>query len=244
MKKEEQNNKELIIGIDDAGRGPVLGPMVLGGCLMYKERESELKKAGIKDSKLLTPAKREELVETLKDMILDSHFVILTPVEIDTGLGMGVNLNEVEAIASATIVNKLCEKLTNEQKKNLTIIIDCPSTNPPAWLITVDKYIKPENKKIRIKAEHKADFNYPSVSAASIIAKTTRDAEIEKHKKEVGFDFGSGYPADPYTKAALEEHSEVLLKHHLIRESWATWKNFEEKSNPNNKKAKQSKLFE
>ncbi len=114
---EKTNNKELIIGIDDAGRGPVIGPMVLAGCLIYKEVEEELRRAGIKDSKLLTAKKREELAEIIKEMVIDSHFIILSPAEIDTGMGFGVNLNEVEAIAAAGIVNKLAEKLNEAQKK-------------------------------------------------------------------------------------------------------------------------------
>jgi len=240
MKEEGKNNKELILGIDDAGRGPVIGPMVLAGCLIPKEIEEEFRRAGIKDSKLLTAQKREELVKVIKETSIDQHHVILTPTDIDTGMGKGVNLNEVEAMASAAIINHIVSKLTESQKKDMVIVIDCPSTNPNAWLITVMKYVKQENKDVRIRAEHKADFHYPSVSAASIIAKTTRDAEIEKLKKEVGFDFGSGYPSDPFTKKALMEHGDELLKKRIIRESWATWQEIVNKKN--NKNIKQTTL--
>ncbi len=129
------------------------------------------------------------------------------------------------------------------KKKDLIVIIDCPSNNPNSWLIILNKYIRPENKKIRIRAEHKADFHYPSVSAASIIAKTTRDSEIEKIKKEIKIDFGSGYPADPCTKQALEKHGQILKKNRLIRETWATWQTIEEKNSPKSKSSKQTKLF-
>lgn len=243
MEKEGRNNKPLIIGIDDAGRGPVIGPMCLAGVLIPREIEEEFRRAGIKDSKLLTAKKREELAEIIKQTAIDYHFEILTPAEIDTGMGTGVNLNEVEAMAAAAIINNLAGKLNEEQKKNLVIVLDCPSNNPNAWLITLGKYIKSENKKINMRAEHKADFHYPSVSAASIIAKTTRDSEIEKIKKELGIDFGSGYPADPFTKKALAEHKEILLKHRMIRESWATYQNLEKKSEES-KKGRQTKLFE
>ncbi len=241
MEAEKSNNKELIMGIDDAGRGPVLGPMCLAGVLIYKELEEEFRRAGIKDSKLLTPKKRGELVEIIRQTAIAYHIQLLTPAEIDTGMGIGANLNEVEAMAAANIINHLCKKITEEQKKNLVIVIDCPSNNPNAWLITLMKYIKEENKKIRIRAEHKADFHYPSVSAASILAKTIRDAEIEKLKKELGFDFGSGYPADPLTKTALEKHKDVLKKHRLIRETWSTFQNLEKKAEQR-KKGRQAKL--
>jgi len=244
-KEEKNNNKPLIIGIDDAGRGPVIGPMCLAGVLIPREIEEEFRRAGIKDSKLLTPKKREELVEIIKQTALDFYHVLLSPADIDTGMGIGVNLNEVEAMAAANIINNLAGKLNEEQKKNLVIIIDCPSTNPNAWINILMKYVKKENQHIRLRAEHKADFHYPSVSAASIIAKTTRDSEIEKLKKEVGFDFGSGYPADPATKEALEKHAVELKKHRLIRESWQTWKNISGENNKEAKKGgKQTKLFE
>jgi len=241
----EKNNKALILGIDDAGRGPVIGPMCLAGVLIPKEIEEEFRRAGIKDSKLLTPQKREELVQVIKQTALDFHYQLLSPSDIDTGMGVGVNLNEVEAMAAASIINKITEKLSEEQKKDMVVVIDCPSTNPNAWVITLMKYVIKENKHIHIRAEHKADFHYPSVSAASIIAKTTRDSEIEKLKKEVGFDFGSGYPADPVTKQALEKYRDILQKKRLIRESWQTWKNLEgnKTKEEDNKKSKQTKLF-
>src|SRR5574343_587154 len=109
MKEEEKNGKELIIGIDDAGRGPVIGPMCLAGVLIHKEIEEELRRAGIRDSKLLTAKKRDELVSIIKEMIISFHTELLSPEDIDTGMGIGVNLNEVEAMAAAKIINKLCE---------------------------------------------------------------------------------------------------------------------------------------
>jgi len=241
---EEKNNKELILGIDDAGRGPVIGPMCLAGVLIYKELEEEFRRAGIKDSKLLTPKKREELAKIIKETCINFNFQLLSPVEIDTGLGMGVNLNEVEAIACAAIINNLASNLKEEQKKNLVIVIDCPSNNPKAWMNTLMNYVKEENKKIKMRAEHKADFHYPSVSAASIIAKTTRDAEIEKLKEKYG-DFGSGYPSDPLTKKFLEENLEKLQKEKIFRESWQTFQTARDKKfGKEIKKSKQARLFE
>ncbi len=235
-----QHEKELLIGVDDAGRGPVLGPMCLAGVLIEKSKEEELKTAGAKDSKLLSPAQRERIVEDLKKMVRDYKFRLISPVEIDTGMGEGLNLNLVEALASASIINELTERLSTAQKQNLKIILDCPSINTSGWKNQLMGYIKDKKLESKIICEHKADFNYPVVSAASIIAKTTRDAEIEKLKIEVGFDFGSGYPSDPYTKKALIEHGDELLKKHIIRESWATWQAIAGKKN--NKNIKQTTL--
>ena len=84
----EKDNDYLIIGIDDAGRGCLIGNMVLAGCLMTPKIESELKKLGAKDSKLLTPKNREGLAKIIKEKVIDFHVFMATPVEIDTGMGI------------------------------------------------------------------------------------------------------------------------------------------------------------
>ena len=239
---EEKNNKDLLLGIDDAGRGPVIGPMCLAGCLMTPEVELELKKTGAKDSKLLTAKQRESLVGIIKQKALAWHTHLLSPAEIDTGMGEGLNLNQVEALAAATIINELTKNLSSEEKKKLTIIIDCPSNNKLSWLNQLSPYLK--EKKFHIRCEHKADRDFAVVSAASIIAKTTRDSEIEKLKKEVGFDFGSGYPADPITKEALRDkkYKDILKSKRIIRETWSTWIELE-RASEENKRGKQKTLF-
>jgi ribonuclease HII len=236
MKEQEENSNELLLGIDDAGRGPVLGPMVLAGCVMTRKIEEELKKAGIKDSKMLTPKQREHLAEEIKKKVISYHAKIITPIEIDSGFGEGLNLNQVEALAAASIINELIKNFTEKEKKEISIILDCPSNNKLGWLNQLTPYIKEKNLKIR--CEHKADRDYPVVSAASIIAKTTRDAEIEKLKKKFSIDFGSGYPSDPMTKSFLKDNATNIKYKGLFRESWATWKEVALKN-----KDKQEKLF-
>jgi ribonuclease HII len=236
------NESQIIIGIDDAGRGPVLGPMCLAGVMMRKENEKAFAQQGIKDSKLLTPAKRESLIEYIKKNSLALHFQLITPVEIDTGFGMGLNLNQVEALAAANIINELTTKLSSEQKTTLKIILDCPSINTAGWKNQLMGYVKEKSLEKNIVCEHKADFHYPVVSAASIIAKTTRDAEIEKIKKMIGIDFGSGYPSDPYTVQFLKEHANDFKKERIFRESWSTWQNAA-KDYLDKESSKQKKLF-
>jgi ribonuclease HII len=232
------NKKEWIIGIDDAGRGPVLGSMCLAGVLIESDIEEYLKKSGVQDSKLLTPTSREKLAPIIKDKVLDFKFKLITPIEIDTGMGIGLNLNEVEALASASIINDLTMNLKENEKNNLRIILDCPSINISGWKSQLMSYITDKTLENRIFCEHKADLNHVVVSAASIIAKTTRDAEIQKLKKEIGIDFGSGYPSDPTTKDFLEKNANNPKFKGLFRESWATWKNAVNKT-----KEKQGKLF-
>ena len=74
---------------------------------------------------------------------------------------------------------------------------------------------------MKLVLEHKADLNYPVVSAASILAKVTRDAEIEKIKKEIGVDFGSGYMSDPRTSEFLKKNYKKYPE--IFRKSWAPY---------------------
>jgi ribonuclease HII len=208
---------ELILGIDDAGRGPVIGPMILAGVLINKEDEPILREFGAKDSKQLTPQKREEIAAKIKEKFR-FHYESTSAEEIDSRIRMGTNLNKIEAIKAAKIINELLKEV-NEITK---VIIDCPSPNTEAWKLDVLRYI--EKKNIAdLHCEHKADVNHITCSAASIIAKTTRDFQIELIKKEVGIDFGSGYCTDPLTKKFLDEHFLEFKNKGLFRHSWDTF---------------------
>src|SRR3989339_176609 len=114
---------ELILGIDDAGRGPVIGPMIMAGCLMDKDTESKLKKLGIKDSKQLTQKRREILSEKIKEEIETFEIVLSKPIEIDYHLNTeGTNLNNLEANMVAEIINRI-----NKGYTKIRVVIDCPS---------------------------------------------------------------------------------------------------------------------
>jgi len=209
-----------LIGIDDAGRGPVIGPMVLAGIIINESEQSTIKDLGAKDSKLLTPKKRKEIKETLEKSY-KFHIEISTPKEIDDSS----NLNYLEAIKTAKIINKLSFGL----KEPVTTIIDCPSTNIKSWTLDVQKLLdKPEI--INLQCEHKADLNHPVVSAASILAKEKREDELAILKKELGTDFGSGYPADPKTIEFIKENFQNEKYKHIIRFSWKTVKKLFDKN--------------
>lgn len=102
------------------------------------------------------------------------------------------------------------------------VTIDCPSTNINAYVNYLKTFLKYEPK---IKAEHKADYKYCEVSASSIIAKVTRDKEIEKLKKQYNIDFGSGYPSDPITQEFLKKN---YNKYNFFRKTWITYRNVSE----------------
>jgi len=211
---------EYLIGIDDAGRGPVIGPMVLAGIIIEKDKEAEVKELGAKDSKLLAPAKRRHLGRQIKAMYR-YHVEQSSPKEIDDC----DNLNNLEAVKAAMIINKLAEGIMGE----IEAILDCPSVNTAEWAAYVKKLVI--NQKIKIRAEHKADFNYPVVSAASIIAKETREEEISDLRKKLDAKFGSGYPSDPQTIEFIKINYKNPKFESIIRHSWDTVKKLHEKAN-------------
>jgi len=203
-----------VAGIEEAGRGPVMGPMVMCGVLVEEKDEEKLRTLGAKDSKLLTPKTREILFDQIINMVKHYEVIIISPQEIDDALrDPKLNLNKLEAITSAKIINML-----NPDK----VLVDCPSNNTQAYSDELKEYI--DNKDMEVVSEHKADVKYPVVSAASIIAKVTRDREIEELKKKIGIDFGSGYPADEKTQLFLKKNWNKFPE--LFRQTWASYKRY------------------
>lgn len=212
----------LILGIDDAGRGPLIGPMALAGCLITKDTEKEFKKLGVRDSKLVTPREREYLAKKIKQKGISFHVTLTHPYEIDSSIKTGTNLNKIEAIKAAEIINEL----VHDRQEKIRIVIDCPSPNKESWRRTVLRKIQ-RQENLLIACEHKADRDHIAVGAASILAKSAREQEVQKIKKQIGKDFGSGYPNDPKTKKFLKEYAKEHKKDGIFRETWATWKNHE-----------------
>ncbi len=204
---------KVIAGIEEAGRGPVIGPMVMVGLTIAEEDEHKLKDIGAKDSKLLSPLQREDLYDSIMQIVKKHKIVILSPQDVDNAvLSRTSNLNHLESDTTIKILNELSPDKA---------LIDCPSNNTTAYAGRIRASLK--KKTMELVVEHKADVHYPIVSAASIIAKVTRDAEIEKIKKEIKINFGSGYPSDPLTQRFLREQYNNPQFSHLFRKSWASY---------------------
>ncbi|MEM5828666.1 MAG: ribonuclease HII [Candidatus Aenigmatarchaeota archaeon] len=203
--------EKTVLGIDEAGRGSVIGPLVICGVLIEESKIELLKEA--KDSKLLSPKRREKLEKKIKEVVKDFAVIKISSEEIDK-LRSEKNLNNIEIENMQKIIN-----LFNPD----VVIIDSPEKNVKKFERKIREKIK--NNKIKIICENYADRKYKVVSAASIIAKVERDREIEKIKKEYKIDFGSGYPSDERTIKFLEniiKNEKELPK--FIRKSWLTVK--------------------
>ncbi len=179
----------MICGVDEAGKGAVIGPMVIAavGC----ESEGELRGAGIRDSKKLTRTQREHLCDLIAGQF-STAVIIVTPEEIDLALNTR-SLNICVAHAHAEAINLLGAEET---------IADACDVNAARYAERVRRLL---NHPCHITAEHRADESHVIVSAASIVAKVTRDRIIDDLKREYG-DIGSGYPSDPTTIVFLKEY--------------------------------------
>ncbi|MFG1460647.1 MAG: ribonuclease HII [Thermoplasmataceae archaeon] len=196
---------QIQCGLDEAGRGPVIGPMVVA---IVCCDPLQIKEIGVRDSKKLTPERRSYLF----DRIMETSICV-----------------EIETIPSTVINGEMQYRTLNEIEYDrfLSLIRKC---GKDAYVDAFD--VDPERLSRRLStdsgfkiiAEHGADDRYPSVSAASIIAKVTRDREIG-NLHEIYGDFGSGYPSDPATVKFLKQSLQNGINiEDIVRKEWKTWK--------------------
>lgn len=195
-----------LIGIDEAGRGSVIGPLVVCGVAIEEERLRYLERLKLKDSKKISPKKRIVLSRKIKK-IAECHPVHISASDIDLLRSKEVNLNEIEKIAM--------RKIIGDSNPDVSYI-DCIDVDPQRFKKEIEGY----QDNLVVVAEHRADDNYVIVSAASIVAKVERDSALQKIRKEFK-DVGSGYPSDPKTISFLKNTDYDDLPD-FVRRSWST----------------------
>ena len=202
------------LGLDEAGRGPVLGPMVVAGIVIPEKKEKIIERMGVKDSKRVTPKRRAVLYRKLTKMF-EYETVEISAKDIDILRAKGVNLNQIEKLAMMRIMAKL---------KADRIIIDSLDIKEGRLEEEMQNFVGENSEVI---AEHKADDKYLVVGAISIIAKTRRDELIDQINKEYikstgdKNGIGSGYPSDPKTKNFLKNYRYDEMPD-FVRRSWGT----------------------
>ncbi len=204
----------LICGVDEAGRGPAIGPMVLAAAVIEVEKEAILRELGAKDSKLIPEPERERLFPLMQSTLSDFATVQLHAPEMDA-LMESDSLNEIEAMKIGLLLNNL-------KVKPEVVYVDSPDPLASNFGKRIYAYL---TFKPKIVAEHKADVNYPIVSAASILAKVERDREIRKIQEEFQHygDIGSGYPHDERTISFLQKYiQEFNSLPTCARKKWGT----------------------
>ncbi|MBI2668576.1 ribonuclease HII [Candidatus Woesearchaeota archaeon] len=210
-----KEKSKIIVGVDEAGRGPIIGPLVIAALAIPEENQKKLEWLGVKDSKLLSAEVREDLFEHIRELVRDFRVEVIEPDAIDLSLKeANTNLNWLEADTAARMVSELDPDMA---------IIDCPSPNTEAYQDYFSRRLSEGVRKtVKLIVEHKADVNYIIVSAASIVAKVIRDAQIDRLKNEIGIDFGSGYLTDPKTQNFLEKYHDKYPE--LFRKEWQPYK--------------------
>jgi len=202
----------LVLGIDEAGKGPVIGSMFVAGVVVRRENITYLRRLGVKDSKLLSKYMRNVMYNIVKSCAEKIYVREVKPDIIDKENINNILLSEFLEIVRAAL---------NDFDAGLELIfIDLPSMPPGK----VKQAIIMLGFKGEIIAEHFADRKYVAVSAASIVAKTCREKHISELKKIYG-DFGSGYPSDPKTISWIRSfYSNKGYLPPIVRKSWKTVK--------------------
>jgi ribonuclease HII len=201
----------LVAGIDDAGRGSVIGPLVIAGVMLKKEDLSELVLLGVKDSKVLSPRRRETLAVEIKRLALRYSVIKLAPRDIDKVVQTGKRLHRLNRLEAQTMA-KIIELLRPD-----TAYVDASDVLEERFKQHILECL---SFRVEIVSRHKADRRYPIVSAASIIAKVERDKEIAELKEKHG-DLGCGYPADQKTISFLRQYIKEFGEYpDFVRQSW------------------------
>jgi ribonuclease HII len=212
----------LVAGVDDAGRGCVIGPLVIAGVLMKEADLPKLVQIGVRDSKLLSPHRREKLAAEIKHIAEKISIAKLSPREIDVVVESGRKLHKLNRLEAQTMA-RVIEALRPD-----IAYVDASDVLEERYKQHILECLP---FKVEIVSEHKADRNYPIVSASSIIAKVERDSEIAKLTESLG-DFGSGYPSDPRTMSFLQECLEKFGEYpDFVRRSWKPAKKIVDEKN-------------
>jgi len=197
----------MIVGIDEAGRGPVIGPMVVCGVAVSLKHVKKINGMGLKDSKLLTPKKREEFAEKIKE-VCEYELVVVGPEQIDSRIP---GLNELEAECFSGLLKALKPKIA---------YIDACDVDAERFGRNVKRRLDFE---VEVVSRHNADRDIPIVSAASILAKVHRDSLIKGISESIGEDVGSGYSHDQVTIDFLKSYyKRNKCMPPFVRKTWKT----------------------
>ncbi|HLH85398.1 MAG TPA: ribonuclease HII [Thermoplasmataceae archaeon] len=193
-------------GLDEAGRGPVIGPMVIA---MVCGDPKYFSRIGARDSKELSDARRREIYAALMEGPVSVRFTVVSPEELNQKMD-NMTLNQIELEKYAAIIQ--------ESPGDAIVFVDSFDVNP----VRLQDTLRSLTGR-KVYCHHHADRDYPVVSAASIVAKVIRDDEIERLKARYG-EIGSGYPSDPLTVRFLKHAVETGMDiHEIARLKWKTF---------------------
>lgn len=198
-------------GVDEAGRGSVIGPMVIA-CVVLSSNSAKLLSGVARDSKKLSPRTREKIYRLILEVADEVRFRMVEPPEIDAAVAVK-GLNRLEARVTAELLNQLTSNVE-------LVFVDSPDPRPDRYAALIKSLLV--RRDVNVVAVNNAELLYPHVAAASIVAKVERDRLVAKLRDVYG-DFGSGYPSDPKTIEFLRKLAESRVKYPpIVRRSWRT----------------------
>ena len=222
------------IGIDEAGRGPVIGPLVVGALCLPEADISLLHDVGVTDSKLLSKSKREELDRWIREQAENREWeielCISQPADIDRAMAM-TNLNDHEVSLFASLARRF------KVEGGGVLQLDACDVDAGRFGNNVANRLNDWPwEGWTMDSRHGADLHCLAVAGASILAKVARDQAIRAISSEIGIELGSGYPSDPKTIAALPKLIDGEVPHDCLRWGWMTvkdaWKQVYNESAP------------
>ncbi|HEC56287.1 MAG TPA: ribonuclease HII [Candidatus Syntrophoarchaeum butanivorans] len=200
----------LIAGVDEAGKGPVVGPMCVACVAVEEGILPKLEELGLRDSKRISRQRREKLA--LEIRAISSWYILRVEAYQIDELRKVMTMNDIVLRAHAKVIDELAPDV---------VFVDASDVDAGRFGRRLAELLE---CRPRIISEHRADAKYPIVSAASIIAKVARDEALQDIERSIGRVVGSGYPSDQRTRAFLEEALQAQNEEEMrvIRHSWKT----------------------
>ena len=211
---------EYSIGVDEAGRGPVIGPLIVCAISIPSNDYNILREIGARDSKALSKSRRESIYKLIHQEAIERNWNVgiieCEPFRIDHNNSVS-NLNELEVTLFSEAI-----KNSNDNDESGCIFLDACDVNQERFGNNVKSKLGPSWSNWRIISEHSMDSSNSLVAASSIVAKVTRDNAMHELSKEIGIDLGSGYPSDPKTRSSINELIAGKNPHDCLRWTWST----------------------
>ncbi|WGI16892.1 ribonuclease HII [Methanonatronarchaeum sp. AMET-Sl] len=188
----------LVVGVDEAGKGPVIGPLVVAAVIVessgnYRETPNDFSGLGLRDSKKIDKRVRDSMERKIKEKSIDYNVVSVTAEQIDE-LRRVMTMNDIMVKAFTKALKPIDFDVA---------LLDAADVNEDRFADKIQRELDSDKEFI---SKHGADDIYPVVSAASILAKVQRDREIKKLEKKTGRVIGTGYPHDKRTIRYIENH--------------------------------------
>ena len=225
---------ERHIGVDEAGRGPAIGPLVVCALSIPYEDRSILENIGVDDSKKLSKTRREtihnEIISNVEARGWEVGLIRSNAGEIDRWMESGT-LNSLEVKLFAEAIT-----MTTERPSKSTLFLDACDVNATRFGRDVSSALGDQWKDCKILSEHRMDSTDVITGAASIIAKVNRDSAIDQISRRLGVDIGSGYPSDSKSKIVINELCREVVLDDCLRRKWSnvkkTWERYHRKPLP------------